>query len=156
MNILLLNTVLAFAWAALLGEFTGINLLAGFGIGYVMIWLMQFAIGTGDYSRKFFGIIRFISSFLWELVKSNFRVALSVLQPTRVEPAIVAVPLDLKKDTSIMVLANLITLTPGTLSIDVSDDNQVLYIHTMHAGTPDEVRREIKEVFEARVREVFE
>jgi multicomponent Na+:H+ antiporter subunit E len=155
-NIFLLNVLLTFAWAALLGEFTSTNLLAGFGLGYLMIWLMQSAVGTGNYFSKGNDIVRFIGTFVWELIKSNFRVAYSVFQPAGIEPGLVAVPLDLKTDLGIMVLANLITLTPGTLSIDVSDDNRVLYVHTMYADTPEAVRREIKEVFEARVREVFE
>jgi multicomponent Na+:H+ antiporter subunit E len=67
----------------------------------------------------------------------------------------VAVPLDARTDAEIVLLANLITLTPGTLSLDLSDDRTVLYVHAMYLTDPDELRREIKEGFERRVLEVL-
>jgi multicomponent Na+:H+ antiporter subunit E len=60
----------------------------------------------------------------------------------------VAVPLDAKTDLEIAVLANLITLTPGSLSVDVSDDRRTLYVHAMFVSDPDQVRTEIKRRFE--------
>jgi multicomponent Na+:H+ antiporter subunit E len=71
-------------------------------------------------------------------------------------PGVIAVPLDARTDAEITLLANLITLTPGTLSIDVSADRKVLYIHTMDLGDdPVRFRREIKEGFERRLLEVM-
>ena len=71
-------------------------------------------------------------------------------------PGIVAVPLDLTSDAGITVLANLITLTPGTLSLDVSPDRRTLWVHALDVADPDAFRREVKEGFERRVKEVFE
>jgi multicomponent Na+:H+ antiporter subunit E len=71
-------------------------------------------------------------------------------------PAIVAVPLDLTSDFQITLLANLITLTPGTLSLDISDDKKILYVHGMYVDDVDEFRRSIKQGFEKRVQELFE
>jgi multicomponent Na+:H+ antiporter subunit E len=70
---------------------------------------------------------------------------------------VVAIPLDAKSDIEITLLANLITLTPGTLSLDVSSDRSVLYIHVMYVDNDDldEVRRKIKSGFERRVLEVL-
>ena len=62
-------------------------------------------------------------------------------------------PLDLKSDAGITVLANLITLTPGTLSLDVSPDRKTLFVHALHVEDPDAFRREVKEGFERRVKE---
>jgi multicomponent Na+:H+ antiporter subunit E len=72
-------------------------------------------------------------------------------------PGVVAIPLDVQTDAEITLLANLITLTPGTLSLDVSTDRRVLYIHVMYIDNDDveAVRRKIKEGFERRVLEVL-
>mgnify|MGYP000533675759 CR=1 FL=1 len=87
--------------------------------------------------------------FLWELVLANLKVARDVLAPVeRLRPAVVAVPLDLKTDWQITLLAILITLTPGTLSLDVSTDRKVLFVHAMHVGDPAALRHEIKSGFE--------
>jgi multicomponent Na+:H+ antiporter subunit E len=69
--------------------------------------------------------------------------------------AIIAIPLDAESDLEITVLANLITLTPGTLSLDVSQDRKILYIHAMHVRDVDKFRHDIKARFERRVMEVF-
>jgi multicomponent Na+:H+ antiporter subunit E len=70
-------------------------------------------------------------------------------------PAIVALPLDVDTDAEITLLANMITLTPGTLSMDVSDDRSVLFVHVVHGEEPEKVKQDIKQVFEKLVHEVF-
>jgi multicomponent Na+:H+ antiporter subunit E len=97
--------------------------------------------------------------FLWELLVSAVRVALIVLQPNvraSLRPAIIAFPLSVKSDVEITLLANLITLTPGTLSVDVSDDRSALYVHVLHLKDRDRLVAEIAGGFERKVREVFE
>ena len=87
---------------------------------------------------------------------SSLRVAYDVLTPTlHMRPAIVAIPLDAETDLQITILANFITLTPGTLSLDVSPDRKTLYVHAMYVDDVDAFRREIKEELERRVIEVF-
>ena len=110
--------------------------------------------------------------FVWELVLSSLRVArdvllvsmisigLSVLMRAReasgrFRPGIVAVPLDLESDAGITLLACLVTLTPGTLSLDVSEDKKTLYVHAMRVDDPEAFRREIKDGFERRVRGIL-
>jgi multicomponent Na+:H+ antiporter subunit E len=94
--------------------------------------------------------------FLWELFRANLRVARDVVTPKHYKrPGVVAVPLDVRTSSEITLLACLITLTPGTLSLDVSRDRSVLYIHEMFITDPDDVRRSVKEGFERRVLEVF-
>ena len=70
-------------------------------------------------------------------------------------PGIVAVPLDAKTDQEITLLANLITLTPGTLSLDVSHDKRTLYVHAMFVDSPESVRDSIKNGFEKRLLELL-
>jgi multicomponent Na+:H+ antiporter subunit E len=155
-NYLTINIVLAGVWAALAGQFSPQNLLAGFVLGYLMLWLSRRALGPTNYFTKVPQFISFLFFFLYELVRANLRVAREVLTPRNtMRPGIVAVPLDLTSNLQITVLANLITLTPGTLSLDVSDDRQVIYVHAMFIDEPDQFRRDIKRGFERRVRELF-
>ena len=94
--------------------------------------------------------------FAWELVLANFRVAADVLRGDRIEPAVVAIPLDVTSDGEILLLSMLINITPGSVTIDLSDDRRTLYVHVMHMKTVEETRREIKDGFERRVRVLFE
>jgi multicomponent Na+:H+ antiporter subunit E len=94
--------------------------------------------------------------FLRELLVATFRVARVVIDPNlNIRPAIVAVPLDLTNEFQITLLANLVTLTPGSLTLDVSDDRQVMYVHAMHAEDLEQYRQEIKQGFERRIGELF-
>ncbi len=157
MRSLMLNVMLALVWAALLGQFTTGNLIAGFVLGYLALWAMQDILGASTYFIKVRQIISLALVFLWALIQSNVRVAFSVLAPfDKMSPAIVAIPLDIESDAEITLLANMITLTPGTLSIDVSNNRKVLYVHGMHVYDLEAFKREIKEGFERRVKEAFE
>ncbi|WP_046862570.1 Na+/H+ antiporter subunit E [Microvirga massiliensis] len=98
--------------------------------------------------------IRLAALFFRELILSVKDVAATVLQPRRpIRSAIVAVPLDLRSDEGITLLANMITLTPGTTSLHVSQDRSTLYVHVMNAS--DESIRQIKSGFESSVKEVL-
>ncbi len=156
MSLLLLNFVLALVWGAVTGSFTPGNLLFGFILGFFSLWLVRERVDRRNFYRPA-RILRLVWEFLKELFLSSCTVALDTLRPQMTfEPAIIAVPLDLKKDSEIMLLANLISLTPGTLSIDVSSDKSTLYIHAMNVDDSDELRREIKEGFERLIRDALE
>jgi multicomponent Na+:H+ antiporter subunit E len=154
-----LNVLLAVLWMAINGNFSVSSLLMGFAVGYVVLVFASPILGNARYLRKLWVVIFFILYFLWELFRSSLRVAADVLHPNypeRVNPGIIAVPLDISSDVGVTMLANVISLTPGTLSLDVSDDKRVLYIHAMYVRDPEAVRREIKEGLERRVIEVLE
>jgi multicomponent Na+:H+ antiporter subunit E len=156
MNILLLNIVLALAWVALTGRYTAANFGVGFFLALIVIWLSHRTRTTAVYVGKIRNILSFLLFFLKELTLSNLRVAYEVLTPRHhMRPGIIAIPLDLKTDLEITVLTSLITLTPGTLSLDVSEDRKTLYIHAMFIENREQMRRLIKDGFERRVMEVF-
>lgn len=157
MRAFVLNIFLALAWAALFGDFSTVDLVAGFILGYIALWLAQDVLGASTYFGKWRRITNLVLVFFWALIVANVRVAYSVLAPqSKMRPGIVAIPLDIKRDIEITLLANMITLTPGTLSIDVSDDRKVLYVHGMHVYDLEEFKHEIKDGFERLVREAFE
>jgi multicomponent Na+:H+ antiporter subunit E len=155
---LLGSILLALAWAALQGDITLENLLVGYAIGYVILALL----GKGGVmpstlaarTRHAIGLAVF---FAWELVLANVRVAADVLRPqTGIRPAVIAIPLDVTRDGEILLLSMLINITPGSVTIDLSEDRRTLYVHVMHMTTAEASRREIKEGFERRVKLVFE
>lgn len=153
----LLNILLALAWTALTGQFDPVNFMSGFVLGYLVLWLVQRVTGPSNYFKKVYQIISFVLFFVGALIRANLRVAYEVITLTHtMRPGVVAVPLELQTDAAITLLANLITLTPGTLSLDVSADQRVLYVHTMYVDDVEQFRREIKEGFERRVKEVFQ
>lgn len=156
MNGLLINTLLALAWIALTGTFTPGNFAIGFGIGYVLLWFSQRLMEPSPYLTKVPKVIEFILFFLKEMTIANLRVARAVLSPRfTMRPAVVAVPLDARSPNEITLLANLLTLTPGTLYLDVSADRCVMYVHTMDVDDLEEFRRAIKDGFERRVLELL-
>lgn len=151
----LLNVLLAVAWMALTGQFSPLNFVEGFALGYVILWLSQRVTGQSSYFAKAPLVMRFVVFYVWEFILANLRVAYSVLVPSSLRPGVVAVPLDVQTDVGISLLVNLITLTPGTLSLDISADKQVLYVHSIRVDDADDFRRQIKEGLERRVMEVL-
>jgi multicomponent Na+:H+ antiporter subunit E len=106
--------------------------------------------------RKIPMLLRFAAFYVKELVLSNLRVAYDALTPTHyMSPAFVGIPLDVKTDFEILLLANLITMTPGTVSLDVSTDRRMLYLHAMYVTDPETLRRKIKSDLERRVIELL-
>src|SRR5690554_1940116 len=148
----LLNILLAIVWVFLTGTINVINFVFGFILSFLVLWLISY----NERSKKYFviapRIISFAFYFLYQLVKANLQVAADVITPKfYMEPGIVKYPLNAKTDLEITLLANVITLTPGTLSLDVSDDRKVLYIHAMYVSDKDEFIDSIKNGFEKRI-----
>ncbi len=156
MNLFLLNLILALVWAAVTASFAPGNLAFGFVLGFIALWLVRHRFEARNWNRPA-RIVQLIWLFLAELFLSAFRVARDTISPRMgFRPAIIAVPLDVDKDVDIMLLANLISLTPGTLSVDVSADRTTLYVHAMNVTDPEALRREIKDGFERRIREALD
>ena len=153
---LLLNLMLALVWMALTGKFLLVNFAFGFLLGFFILWIL----GRKGKNNKYFSrvpkFIGFIFFFLYELMKANLEVAFDVITPRFfMKPGIVRIPLEAKTDLEITLLANLITLTPGTLSLDVSDDKKVLYVHAMYIKSREEFVNNIKDGFEKRLLDVL-
>ncbi len=155
-TMLAVNLVLALIWMAMSGRFDAANLVLGFIFGYAVLFVLQRVIGRSAYFRKSLVLLRFAGFYVVDVVRANVRVALDVVTPaSRAHPGIVAVPLDAKTDTEIAVLANLITMTPGSLAIDVADDRSVIYVHSMFVEDPEAFAQDIKDDLERRVLELL-
>jgi len=156
MNLYLANILMALAWGAVTGSFSPINLIFGFALGAVALSLIREQVGSMGYFSRARRVISLMVLFIYELVLSSVRIAILVLKPNmNLKPGIFAYPLKVDRDFEITLLANLITLTPGTLSVDVSDDRQTLYIHTVDCSDPDGLRQDIADGFERKILEAF-
>ncbi|MHA7885969.1 MULTISPECIES: Na+/H+ antiporter subunit E [Roseicyclus] len=157
-NVFALNILLALAWAALTGNITLGGLAVGFVIGSGCLWLTRSLFpGCESYFRRATKWAKLIVLFLYELVVSSLQVVWDVLTPQhKARPGIISVPLTVRREMDVLLVTNLITLTPGTLSLDVTEDGETLYIHAMFADDPDEIRRQIKDGMERWVIEATE
>jgi multicomponent Na+:H+ antiporter subunit E len=154
---LLGSLLLALAWAALQGEIGLGNLAIGYAISYAILALLaRGGVMPSTLASRTAHAIGLALFFAWELLLSNFRVAVDVLRGHRIEPAVVGIPLDVTSDGEILLLSMLINITPGSVTIDLSEDRRTLYVHVMHMKSADETRREIKNGFERRVKLLFE
>jgi len=157
MGLLFINIMLALMWSALTGKFTLVNLTTGFILGYVVLYLLRGVFRGERYFSKIGQIVRLAVFFLWELLIANLRVARDVLRPgpLRLKPRVIAIPLDVKGDVPLLLLADLVSLTPGTLLLDFSDDRKTMFLHHIHAPDGEQLKREIKQGYERQVVNLF-
>lgn len=157
MNLFLINVLFALAWAAVTGSFSLPNLVFGFLLGLGALWLIREQVGSVGYFTRTRRIVSLALLFIYELVLSAWRVAVLVVSPKMdMKPGIFAYPLSVTHDFEITLLANLITLTPGTLSVDVSEDRKTLYVHAIDCSDRDATIRDIAEGFERKIAEAFQ
>jgi len=150
------NVMLSLAWAAVTGSFSEVNLIFGFVLGMFALWLIREQVGTAGYIERTRRMLALLLLFLYELAMSAIRVLVLVTRPTpQVRPGIIAYPLKVDRDFEITLLANLITLTPGTLSVDVSHDRRFLFVHALDCSDPEATKRDIADGFERRIMEAF-
>lgn len=148
--------LLALAWVALTGDASAPSVVFALALGWLLLRLTRPLGGEGLRRVRLLQLTGFLLFFAKGVVVANLRVAAAVLAPAgRLRPAIVAVPLTVDREAEVALLASLITLTPGTLVLEVSPDRRTLYVHAMATEGPEELRREIQQGFERRVLEVF-
>ena len=148
--------VLALFWLAVSGSFTIPNLLLGIAAAALSLALIRGHRQPSDRRIRPLKALSLLVLFLKELALSAWKVAVLVASPKMtLKPGIFAFPLTVDRDFEITLLANLITLTPGTLSVDVSDDRKVLYVHALDCSDPVGTRRDIANGFEKKIMEAF-
>lgn len=152
-----INLLMAIVWAAVTGSASLHNLIFGFLLSTLTLGLLREQINGTGYIRRVLKIASLAWLFFVELAKSAWKVALMVVSSKlEIKPGIFAYPLTVTRDFEITLLANLITLTPGTLSVDVSDDRKTLFVHAIDCSDLEGARRDIAEGFERKILEAFE
>ena len=156
MNLLILNLLFAGLFTILLGSDSISVFLSGFALGYAALWLSKPLYPDTLYFKKLPKTINLAVYFLKELVVSNLRVLWDVITPKYINrPGIIGVPLDAQTDLEIFIVASLISLTPGTLSVDLSEDRKTLFVHVMFLDDVETTRTDIKNGLERRILEVM-
>ena len=153
-----LSLLLAVIWMLLVNQFKiGSLVMAGI-LGTVIPLVIAPYWPNRPTLRNLPAMIGYVAIVLYDIVKSNFIVARIVLfMPNdAIRSAWITVPLDLRTPEAISLLAGTITMTPGTLTADMSACGRALLIHSLHAPDPDAVRDEIKTRYEARLKRIFE
>lgn len=146
--------VLAVMWAVMHRRLDVADLLVGYVVAIGVIWVCRDFWTERVTIRRAGTMLRLLGTFLKELVIANLQVAWIVVHPRMpIRPALIVLPLDLRDDLQITALATLITLTPGTLTVDVAPDRSALHVHCLAVDDPDAVRAQIKRQFERPLQE---
>lgn len=158
MKKILVHIFLALSWLLLSpGSLTSSNFLLGIAVGFLIISLFGFIKRDFSYPIKWIIFIRFSLFVFWDILVSNIRVAREVLTPKALcRPGIIAIPILFRNPVEITVLASIISITPGTLTLDVSSDRRHLYMHTMFIDDIDKIKKEIIKQYETRLIRLFE
>jgi multicomponent Na+:H+ antiporter subunit E len=157
MNRVFSNVLLALAWVLMTATVSVENFIAGLLLGALMISLLPAKESKQRYGWKLLKVLSFLGYFAVEVVKANLRLIRFVLGPiTAMRPAIVRVPVDLNSDLALTILANVITLTPGTLSLDIPESRDAIFVHVIDTESAEALRREVTEGFARRVKEIVE
>lgn len=152
---ILLNFFLAFTWMFITDSFTASGFLIGYLLGLLIVILMRRFFSHRLYLARVWAIISLLALFLKELTLSSIQVFLIVIRPNmNLQPAIFELDTELKSDWEVSLLSALITLTPGTLVIKISDDQKKLYIHALDFDNIDDAVSSIKNTFERAILEV--
>ena len=131
----LLNLFIAFLWMLLKDEDElriSSSFIGGFLVGIVIIFLMHRFFGSQFYLRRLFSIINLLFIFNWELILSSILIIKQILSPKLdIKPGIFTYKTELQGDWELTVLAMLLTLTPGSVVLEVNPDGDIFYIHAM-------------------------
>ncbi|RSL31558.1 Na+/H+ antiporter subunit E [Salibacterium salarium] len=152
---LLINLVMAVIWMFMNDAWTFASFISGYAIGLVIVYFLRAFFPHRFYFLGIMATIKLLFIFLRELVLSTVEVVGQILRPKlNITPGIFAMDIELEKNWEITVLSCLITLTPGTLVVDVSPDNKTLYIHAMDLPDVEKAKKDIKNTFEKAIQEV--
>ncbi|MCF3944886.1 Na+/H+ antiporter subunit E [Oceanobacillus alkalisoli] len=154
---ILLNILIAVLWMFLQSSFTPASFVFGYLIGILILYLMRkFLMVKVDLRKiRLWAVVKLFFLFVIELTKANIDMVKVVLKPQMDhQPGIVAVRTKLNTEIEITLLAALISLTPGTVSMDFSPDNKTIYIHAIDVPDEDEMIEDIHNSFERAIMEV--
>lgn len=152
---ILINLFLAVVWMFMGSEFSVASFTTGYIMGLVAVFLLRRFLPGSFYVKRVWRIVKLFFIFIIEMVKANIDVVKIVLSPKiDVHPGFYAYPCDLEEDWEVVLLASLITLTPGTVVVAISDDHSTIYIHGVDMRSAEEEIENIKNAFEKEIKEV--
>lgn len=144
MNWFFAHLLFTLLWASLLGAYDLLTLLSGFalGLGLFRLTLNQPSL---RYRKHVYGLLRFSLFYLKEILVSNLRIAVDLLRRRpKIQPGIVALDVGQLGPRAKVIVANLITMTPGTVSLDLSEDDRTVYVHCLYLQDPEGARKSMQ------------
>jgi len=157
MSVFSLNLVLMFTWVVIKADWSATNFFQGFLLAWLILSIIHPILGGKNYFKKPFLVIGLALYFIVEMFQSSIKVLWDILTPEhKSKPGILKVPLTVHTDTQILLLSNLLSLTPGTLTVDISPDRKFFYVHAMFLEDEQALIDSIKNNLERRILEVTE
>jgi multicomponent K+:H+ antiporter subunit E len=152
-----LTLLLAVVWVLLQNEFSAGMAVFGIALGILIPWATSIWWPDTPQSLRLGKLFTYSVMVVWDIVVANIQVAWVVLTVpnAKLKPAWIVVPLELLQPEAITLLAGTITLTPGTVSADLSDEGHSLLVHVLHTDDPDAVRDDIMTRYQDRLKEIF-
>lgn len=151
-----LSLTILTVWLLLVGELSAGQLLLGALLALVLPWIAQRLRQTRARMRAPLTMLKLAGVVLWDIVVSNIQVARVILGPeSAIRPGFVRIPLDIRNPHGIATLAGIITMTPGTVSADLSPDHSHLLVHFLNLDDAQAQIDQIKQRYEAPLREIF-
>ncbi|WP_298291903.1 Na+/H+ antiporter subunit E [Thiomonas sp.] len=152
-----LSGVLLVLWLLLVNGVSPGQVAAGVVLGWAIPLLTQAFWPEAVRLRRPLTLLRLLLRVLGDIVRASVQVAVLILGPQRrLRPAFIALPLQVRSDLAISLLANIISLTPGTVSAWLTPDRRTLWVHALHAPDPQALLAQIRQRYEAPLQEVFE
>ena len=151
----LINIIIAFIWVFLNNSYDYHSFFMGYLVGALIILIFQRFVKKPFYLIKVWYVLRLFLIFIRELVVANIQVLILVLDPKmNINPGIIYLSTDLKTPMEVVLLANMITLTPGTLTMEIDPDNKGLYIHALKIDDEEAIKESIRKNFENNIKEI--
>lgn len=152
-----LTLLLTVVWVLLQNELSAGMAVFGIILGVLIPWGTSIWWPDTPKSLRLFKLCGYSCMVVWDIIIANIQVAWIVLSVpnSKLKPAWIVVPLELKQPEAITLLAGTITLTPGTVSADLSDEGHSLLVHVLHTDDPDAVRDDIMIRYQDRLKEIF-
>ncbi len=152
---IILNLVIALVWMALNTTWNGLNFIVGYLIGLLLIFGLQRFFPQPFYGCKLWAAFKLIVLFFSELFKSSMVVLRYIVSPKLdINPGILTYETDLTSDWELTLLSTLVSLTPGTVLIEVSREQHLAYIHAIDIKDEEELSHNIRNTFERAIKEV--
>ena len=152
-----LSCFMLILWLLLANSISVGQLLLGSILAWFIPWLTQGFWPESLRMRKPWVLVKFLLVVMWDIVIANLILAARILGSTqRLQPAFMQIPLDIEHEFTITLLASTVSLTPGTVSADLNVEGRYLLVHSLHVTDIDAAIAEIKQRYEAPLKEVFE
>lgn len=152
----LLSLILTGVWLLLVNTLSLGHVLLGTVLGIALPLFTRRFWPTALPVRRPLRLVGFVLMVIWDILVANLQVARLILgRPAKLRPAFIQLPLELDEDFAITLLASTISLTPGTVSADVSSDRRTLLIHTLDVDDPEALVAQLKQRYEAPLKEIF-